>query len=85
MAIRPGSEHATGDAACFLACDLQDPPEVIPAMIAQLVDPVQVVWAVRNKRRDSWSTRLFSAVYHGLARHLVSRNIPPTGSRAWSC
>ena len=36
-----------GDAARFLACDLQDPPEVIPAMLEKLVDPVEVVWAVR--------------------------------------
>lgn len=80
MAIRAGFEHATGDAACFLACDLQDPPEVIPAMIARLIDPVQIVWAVRNTRQDPWSARFFSAIYHRLARLLVSKNIPPAGS-----
>lgn len=80
MAIRAGLEHASGDAACFLACDLQDPPEIIPAMLEALVSPVQVVWAVRNSRQDPWASRLSSSVYRQMARLLVSRNIPPTGS-----
>ena len=80
MAIRAGFDHATGDAAAFVACDLQDPPEVLPSMLAALQRPVEIVWAVRDTRQDSLSSRLFSRVFYGLARLLVSRNLAPSGS-----
>lgn len=80
MAIRAGLEHATGDVAVFLACDLQDPPEVIPAMLEALRPPAQIVWAVRNIRQDSFGSKLASRIFFGLARLLVSKNLPPSGS-----
>jgi len=80
MAIRAGLEHATGDVAVFLACDLQDPPDVIPAMLEKLRHPVQLVWAVRNTRQDSATEKFFSRVFLFLARLLVSKNLPPGGS-----
>lgn len=80
MAIRAGIDYASGDAACFLACDLQDPPEVIPRMLAALQPPVEIVWAVRNTRLDPLPTRLFSRLFYGLARLLVSRSLAPSGS-----
>jgi dolichol-phosphate mannosyltransferase len=80
MAIRAGLEHATGDAACFLACDLQDPPEVVPSLVAELDNDADVVWAVRSRRQDAWKTRVFSHIYQRVARMLVSKNIPLGGS-----
>jgi glycosyltransferase involved in cell wall biosynthesis len=80
MAIRAGLEHADGDIACFIACDLQDPPELIPEMLEKLIGPVQVVWAVRHARQDSLSSQLFSKAFYGLVRLLVSKNFPPSGS-----
>lgn len=80
MAIRAGMEHARGDVACYLACDLQDPPELIPLVLKLLVEPVQIVWAVRNSRKDSLPSRLFAACFYRLARVLVSKNIPPAGA-----
>jgi dolichol-phosphate mannosyltransferase len=80
MAIRAGLEHAGGDVATFLACDLQDPPETVPAMLAALSDPVEIVWAVRASRQDRWIDRVLSRTFHGLTRLLVSKNIPPSGA-----
>jgi glycosyltransferase involved in cell wall biosynthesis len=80
MAIRAGLEHATGDAAVFLACDMQDPPEIIPKMLAALRPPVRIVWAVRDTRNDRLSTKLASRVFFTLARLLVSKNLPPSGA-----
>ncbi|HYX69095.1 MAG TPA: glycosyltransferase family 2 protein [Terriglobales bacterium] len=80
MAIRAGFDYATGDAACFVACDLQDPPDAIPRMLAALQAPVEIVWAVRNTRQDALSSRLFSRLFYGLARRLVSKNLAPSGS-----
>lgn len=80
MAIRAGFDHATGDAACFVACDLQDPPDALPRMLAALQPPVEIVWAVRNTRQDPLGSRLSSRLFYGLARLLVSRNLAPSGS-----
>src|SRR4051794_10683854 len=35
LAITSGLDHASGDAAVTIDTDLQDPPEVIPAMVEQ--------------------------------------------------
>jgi dolichol-phosphate mannosyltransferase len=80
MAIRAGMEHARGDAAAFLACDLQDPPELIPTMLTALSGPVQIVWAVRQNRDDSRFDRIFSRAFYGLGRALISPNLAATGS-----
>jgi len=80
MAIRAGLEHATGDAAVFLACDLQDPPEMIPKMLDALQPPVRIVWAVRDTRHDSLSSKVGSRAFFALARMLVSKNLPPSGA-----
>jgi polyisoprenyl-phosphate glycosyltransferase len=79
MAIRAGFEHARGDIACYIPCDLQDPPDVIPEMLALLKEPVQVVWAVRNSRDDKFSTRLFANLFYLMARKMISKNFPPSG------
>lgn len=39
MAIRAGLAHATGDAACFIACDMQEPPHLIHEMFKALQSP----------------------------------------------
>jgi len=49
-ALTAGLEHARGDAVVMLDGDLQDPPELIPAMLERWRDGVDVVYAVREKR-----------------------------------
>ncbi len=80
MAIRVGLEHANGNYACFVPCDLQDPPDLIPAMLAKLVEPVKIVWAVRSSREDSLSSRILSRCFFFLGRLLVSKNLAPSGA-----
>jgi len=80
MAIRVGLEHVHGDCACFVPCDLQDPPDLIPTMLAGLVEPVKIVWAVRSSREDTLGSRILSRVFFFLGRLLVSRNLAPTGA-----
>lgn len=59
-AIAAGIEHSRGDVVVVMDCDLQDPPEDIPALVAQLTDGVDVVFAQRTARQDSLSKRFFS-------------------------
>jgi glycosyltransferase involved in cell wall biosynthesis len=79
-AIRAGLEHSTGEAAVFLACDLQDPPDIIPEMLEKLVHPYDIVLAVREGRDDQLKDRLFSRIFFKVMRKFVSGNIPGNGS-----
>src|SRR3954468_24628163 len=49
-ALTAGLEHARGDVIVMLDGDLQDPPEVIPQMLARWREGVDVVYAVRQQR-----------------------------------
>jgi len=67
-ALTAGLEHAAGDVVAMIDADLQDPPELIPAMVAQWSQGADVVYAVRRQRDGesafklataSWFYRLF--------------------------
>ncbi len=79
-AIRAGLDYAQGDAACFIPCDLQEPPELLVEMLAKLEEGYQVVAAVRNTRDDPFLTKLFSRAFWAIARKLASNNIPARGA-----
>ncbi len=78
-AIRAGLDHAQGDLACFIPCDLQEPPELLVDMIPKLEEGYQVVAAVRNTRKDPILTKIFSRIFWSIARKLASNNIPSRG------
>jgi polyisoprenyl-phosphate glycosyltransferase len=80
MAIRAGLEHANGTHACYLPADLQEPPELLPQLLALCRDPVQIAWAVRDSRQDPWLTRLSASLFYTLARLFVTRNLPAGGA-----
>ncbi len=80
MAIRAGLEYALGDCACFIACDMQEPPALIFKLLEELKEPIEIVWAVRNSRKDSFTTIMFAKVFYFFARRMVSKNIPPSGA-----
>jgi dolichol-phosphate mannosyltransferase len=49
-ALTAGLEHARGDVIAMIDGDLQDPPEVIPEMLARWREGIDVVYAVRQQR-----------------------------------
>ena len=68
-ALTAGLEHARGDVVVMLDADLQDPPELIPDMVARWSQGAEVVYAVRKERSGetafklataSWFYRLFN-------------------------
>lgn len=77
-----GLEQAQGHCAIVMAADLQDPPELIPALIGRWRKGAQVVWAVRSTRpNEARSTLAFSRLYYWLMRHIGGfRTMPPTGA-----
>jgi glycosyltransferase involved in cell wall biosynthesis len=72
-ALTAGLDHARGDAVVMLDGDLQDPPEVIPEMLEQWRNGIDVVYAVRQERLGETvfkrtSARWFYRVFRGLTR-----------------
>jgi len=61
--VAAGLSAASGDAVVYMDTDLQDPPEIIPQMIASFRNGADVVHTVRTHRRGEsalkmWATRL---------------------------
>ena len=52
-ALNAGLQTARGDAIVLMDGDLQDPPDVVPKMVAAWRDGAQVVTAVRRSRQES--------------------------------
>ncbi len=78
-AILAGMTHAQGDAVIVLTADLQDPPELIPELIARWQAGAPVVLAARVARHDPWLTRLSGNLFNWLYKRLVFANFPAQG------
>jgi len=61
IAVTAGVDKAKGDAVVVIDADLQDPPELIPKMIALWNDGYKVVYAKRKKRKGESFFKLFTA------------------------
>lgn len=79
VAILAGLSNCTGDCACAISADLQDPPEIILQMLEKLKDDVSTVLAVREDREDSFKQKLFSNMYYKLIRKFALTNMPEGG------
>src|SRR5205809_933451 len=60
-ALTAGLEHAAGDVVAMIDADLQDPPELIPDMVAQWSQGADVVYAVRRQRDGESAFKLATA------------------------
>jgi glycosyltransferase involved in cell wall biosynthesis len=60
-ALTAGLEHAVGDVVAMIDADLQDPPELIPTMVARWEEGADVVYAVRKQREGETAFKLATA------------------------
>src|SRR4029450_198954 len=61
IAITAGIDHARGECVVVIDADLQDPPEVIPAMIERWRQGFDVVYGVRAEREGEATRKLAPA------------------------
>lgn len=67
IAMIAGLDHVTGDATVLLDADLQDPPELIPAMIDKWEEGYDDVYARRRSRQgETWLKKFTSKTYYTL-------------------
>jgi dolichol-phosphate mannosyltransferase len=78
-ASKTGFQFATGDCFTILAADLQDPPRLIPDMVAQWQAGAKYVVCARTDRDDPVASKLFAYMYYRLLRLFVVRDYPSGG------
>lgn len=77
VAITAGLDHAIGQAVIVMDADLQDPPEVVPDLVARWEEGYEVVYAVREAREgEGWLKRLTAAWFYRVLRRLSSVEMP---------
>ena len=77
IAISAGLDYARGDAVIIIDSDLQDPPEVIPQLIARWKAGVEVVYAQRARRTGETRFKLLTAAaFYRLIARITSVEIP---------
>jgi polyisoprenyl-phosphate glycosyltransferase len=78
-AISAGLAHARADAVIVMDGDLQDPPELLPDLIAAWRAGAKVVLAVRRSRQEPGLRRLWLAAFHRffswIADFPIDRNV----------
>ena len=76
-ALSAGIDHVRGRAVVPMDVDLQDPPEVLAAMLAKWREGYEVVYGVRrNRSSDSLPKRLTADLYYRAHNWLSDDKIP---------
>jgi polyisoprenyl-phosphate glycosyltransferase len=77
IAVTAGLNYVRGQVAIVLDADLQDPPELIPDLLALWQQGYQVVYAQRTKRmQESWFKRLCAYAFYRILKQLANVDIP---------
>jgi glycosyltransferase involved in cell wall biosynthesis len=70
IAATAGLDHARGAAVILIDADLQDPPEVIPALVAAWREGFDMVYARRRVREgETWLKTRTAALFYRLMRN----------------
>ena len=76
-ALSAGLDHARGNAVIPMDVDMQDPPEVLPEMVAKWRDGYEMVFGVRRCRAsDGWTKRVTAGLYYRAHNAVSSDKIP---------
>ena len=76
VAISAGLEYSSGRLVCVMDADLQDPPEIIPQLIRKIREGYDVVYAIREHRKESWPKRYSYAAFYRLLQWIANVSIP---------
>ena len=77
LAVTAGLDYSRGQAVVIIDSDLQDPPEVIPDLIAKWREGFEVVYAVRTEREGETWFKLFTAsLFYRLIYRITEVDIP---------
>lgn len=76
-ALSAGLDLCRGERILILDADLQDPPELLPAMLVRMDEGYDVVYGQRTERQGETSLKRHSAgIFYRLMNQLAERPIP---------
>jgi glycosyltransferase involved in cell wall biosynthesis len=76
VAITAGMEFAGGEAVILMDGDLQDPPELLPTLLAKWTEGYQVVYTIKKSRKENVLKRFAFASFYKLMHTFSSISIP---------
>src|SRR5689334_7609489 len=76
VAITAGLVYARGRAVAVMDADLQDPPEVLPQFLAKWREGHDVVYAIREHRKEGWLKRTGYTAFYRVLRYIAHIEIP---------
>lgn len=76
-AITAGVDASAGKAVVIIDADLQDPPELIPRMVAKWKEGYEVVYGKRTKRKGETAfKKITAALFYRFLRAMANQDIP---------
>ena len=77
IALTAGLDHARGEAVVVIDADLQDPPEVIPALVAAWRSGFDMVYAQRRMREgETWLKRATADAFYRVMQRIGGVRLP---------
>ncbi len=77
IAVTCGMDAAVGDALIIIDVDLQDPPELIPAMVKKWEEGIDIVYGQRVRREgETAMKKLTAALYYRVLKSMSAYPIP---------
>ena len=83
-AVTAGLAHAAGRGVVLMDGDLQDPPELIPSLVAKWREGYEVVRTVKTLRKESWPRRVAFRAFYWMIRSLSSETDLPLQAGVFS-
>lgn len=78
MALTAGLERARGSEVLVIDADLQDPPELLAAMLAKRAEGFDVIYGRRRSRAgETWFKLVTAKLFYRLIGYLAEVPIPP--------
>ncbi|HEV7864114.1 MAG TPA: glycosyltransferase family 2 protein, partial [Acidimicrobiia bacterium] len=75
-AVAAGLDNARGEAVVVMDADLQDPPELLPELVAQWESGAEVVYAIRRKRKEVFWKRAGYHLFYRIMRLVAEVEMP---------
>jgi glycosyltransferase involved in cell wall biosynthesis len=77
IAVTAGLDYCCGQAAVVIDADLQDPPELIPELVAKWREGYEVVYAVRSEREgETWFKQKTASAFYRIIYRITDVKIP---------
>jgi glycosyltransferase involved in cell wall biosynthesis len=76
VALTAAMDNVSGDVVVVMDGDLQDPPEIVPTLLAKYAEGYDVVYVKRGKRQEGWLLKFCYKSYYRLLSSMSEVRLP---------